>query len=201
MPLPRSSKWVSGRRPTTESGSNPKDELGMMKVPLDLVSDVALCIEALCMADGDEKYGPYNYRVSKVQAHIYLAAAQRHIMAVQSGEDFDLKTGKPHLGYARATLGIYLDAWVNGFLLDTRPLPSKAALLLNTFERTSGQSELTPGEVTERILQIVRLPQPQLLPPPTTETTHANAKAPTDPKRSRAKPKAKAKARNKGQHK
>jgi hypothetical protein len=162
MPLPRSKNWVSGLRPTTEIGSNPKDELGMLKAPLALLSEPAGILQAFCMQDGLEKYGPYNYRVAKVQALIYLEACKRHISALLEGEDFDPKTGKPHIGYALATLQIYADAWINGCLIDNRPLPGKGPQLLALLERTPGQAELTPQEIQEGIMRIVRLSQPQL---------------------------------------
>lgn len=155
MPLPRSTKWISGLRPTNEVGSNPKDELGMLKVPLGLVSPTASVLQALCMQDGSEKYGPYNYRVAKVQALIYLEACKRHLDALIDGEDFDTNTGKPHVGYALATLQIYADAWINGHLIDNRPLPGSAGELMYMFTRSPGDAELTPKEIQERILSVV----------------------------------------------
>lgn len=160
MPLPRSSKWVSGLRPTTEVGSNPKDELGILKVPLGLVSPVANTLQAVCMQDGLEKYGPYNYRVAKVQALIYLEAAKRHIDALIDGEDFDPITGKPHIGYALATLQIIADAWINGNLIDNRPVPGKTGLLHQLFQRSPGQPELTPQQIQDGILKIIATPIP-----------------------------------------
>src|ERR1044072_8955362 len=55
--LKRSSKWLSGLRPTKEAGRNPKDELGDLKVPLDLLSGPAQVLQAMCMDDGNIKYG------------------------------------------------------------------------------------------------------------------------------------------------
>lgn len=159
MPLERSKNWVSGLRPTQEEGNNPKDQLGMMKLPMGLVSPIALAIESLCMVDGDEKYGPYNYRVSKVQAWIYLQAALRHIYAVMDGQDFDQVTGKPHLGYARATLGIYIDAWMTGNLIDNRPVKGLAGELIDAFSRKPGELELTPGQITEKLLEVMVKPE------------------------------------------
>lgn len=155
MPLSKSNKWVSGLRPVTETGSNPKDELGVLKVPLGLVSPVANAVQALCMQDGAEKYGPYNYRIAKVQALIYLEAAKRHIDALLDGEDYDPLTGKPHVGYALATLQIYTDAWVNGFLIDNRPLPGKTGLIHSLFTRKPGEAEFTPTQIQSLFENIV----------------------------------------------
>jgi hypothetical protein len=141
--LNRSPGWVSGLRPTSDQGTNPKDVFGTNKVPLALISPVATAIEAMCMSEGGYKYGPFNYRVSKVQAYVYLEAAKRHIDAVLDGQDYDSQTGMPHLGYARSTCGIYLDAWMNGHLIDNRPQPGKGPSILDGFARSPNQDYFT----------------------------------------------------------
>lgn len=144
--LKRSPNWISGLRPTQELGSNPKDEHGFAKVPLALVSPIAMSVEALCMEDGGYKYGPYNYRISKVQSYVYAEAILRHTYAFLEGEDYDPATGKPHLGYARANTGILLDAWFNEKLIDNRPVPGKGAEILNAFALSPGQQVYTAEE-------------------------------------------------------
>jgi hypothetical protein len=153
--LKRSSKWLSGLRPTTEEGSNPKDELGDLKVPLDLLSGPAQVLQAMCMDDGNIKYGPYNYRVAKVQARVYLAAAKRHLLALIDGEDFDQQTGKPHIGYVLATAGIYADAWVNGFLIDNRPLPGKTGELISFYNEQADTDAKDPSQLMMGLLNII----------------------------------------------
>lgn len=128
----------------------------MLKLPLLLVSPTASALQALCMQDGAEKYGPYNYRVAKVQAFIYLEAAKRHIDALIDGEDFDQKTGKPHIGYLLATAQIYADAWINGYLIDNRPSKGSAGDIISAFSRSPGQPELTPEQIKRTILKLVR---------------------------------------------
>jgi hypothetical protein len=153
--MKRSEKYVSGLKYTGEQGTNPKDELGTLKTPLALVSPTAATIMAICMADGEEKYGPYNYRVAKVQARVYLEACLRHVFAILDGQDFDSNTGKPHIGYALSTLQIYCDAWVNGNLIDNRPVPGKAGAIMDWFARTPTDPEKTPTELEQGLLDII----------------------------------------------
>jgi Domain of unknown function (DUF5664) len=148
-------KIISGLRPTKEKGTNPKDNYGILKMPYGAVSPVAETLLALCMGHGAAKYGYFNYRVSKVQALIYLEACRRHLNALLDGEDFDLKTGYPHVGFIMATAAVYADAWVNGFLIDNRPLPGKTGALINAFERVPGDPPHTPERIKELLLSVI----------------------------------------------
>lgn len=82
------------------------------------------------MADGARKYGPYNWRTKRVTASIYIDAALRHITAWFDGEELAEDSGIPHLGHARASLAILIDALETGNLNDDRPLPGAAAALI-----------------------------------------------------------------------
>jgi hypothetical protein len=115
--------------------SNPKDALGTNRIPLDIVSAIAIAEESLAMVEGMVKYGKYNYRGVGVRASIYLGAAHRHLQKYQNGENRDPKTGVHHLGSARACLGVLLDAEAQGKLTDDRP-PSNPEMsrLLDEFE-------------------------------------------------------------------
>lgn len=114
-------------------GLNPKDLIGASKPDVSLVPMSAILHEAQAMALGARKYGPGNWREAgkPVQARTYLAAAIRHIAAVLDGEDLDSESGGHHLGHARASLGIYLDAMECGQLIDNRlpagPVPDVLA--------------------------------------------------------------------------
>lgn len=114
--------------------TNPKDLIGIKKVPLHLVPTAGLIHEAMAMRDGARKYGPFNWRDKKVIATIYIAAAQRHIMAWLDGEEFAQDSGQHHLGHAKACLGIILDAQATDSLHDDRPLPGATAALLAALE-------------------------------------------------------------------
>lgn len=110
--------------------TNPKDLLGIKKVPLGEVPAVAIAHECCAMLDGDLKYGFRNWRENDVQARIYTDAARRHISAWEEGEDYAADSGVHHLAHARACLGILLDAQENGNLIDNRgpngPFPKVA---------------------------------------------------------------------------
>lgn len=117
--------------------TNPKDLLGMKKPRLSLVPPAGLVYAALAMANGADKYGPYNWREKKVQVMIYLEAAMRHILSYQDGEENAKDSGVPHLGHALACLLIIIDALETGNLIDNRP---KAGPMADLIERyTKGQ--------------------------------------------------------------
>jgi hypothetical protein len=121
-----------------QQSTNPKDRFGRMKPDPTAIPSAAIIHEALAMMNGSEKYGPYNWREKTVSARVYLAAANRHILAWLDGEEVASDSGIHHLGHARASLGILLDAQATGNLVDDRPVPGPAPLLLEQFTRRSG---------------------------------------------------------------
>lgn len=112
---------------------NPKTVLGLQKVSLSKVPAVAVVYEALAMMDGAKKYGPYNWRTKRVTASIYIDACKRHLDAWFDGEEFAPDSGVPHLGHARACLGIIIDAQETGNLNDDRPPKGAAAAVIARF--------------------------------------------------------------------
>lgn len=145
--LKHSPNWTSGLRNADVVGVNPKDALGSAKVPLHLIPSTSLICQAICMDDGDIKYGPFNYRIEPIQAVGYLSAAKRHIEAFTDGQEYDSVTGKPHLGYALATIGIVLDAWFNGSLIDNRPVQGVGGLLIDRLSSIPGKDPRSPAEL------------------------------------------------------
>ena len=113
--------------------SNPKDAIGIKKSPLNLVPPALIIYAAEGMRDGAKKYGPFNWRESKVRASIYLAAAMRHLLAYLDGQELAEDSGVHHLAHAVAGLGILIDAKENRCLIDDRPLKGPAAKLLQQF--------------------------------------------------------------------
>lgn len=114
--LTKEKSAIDGHRPD----SNPKSALGIKKAPIHLVSPISILHEAMAMAEGGMKYGPYNYRVDKVAATVYIAAGMRHMLDWSMGED-KTKDSKLHpLAHAKACCGIILDAEANGSLIDDR---------------------------------------------------------------------------------
>lgn len=118
--------------------TNPKDLIGIKKPRLSLVPPVSILYEALAMQDGAEKYGPYNWRVKKVQASIYVDALKRHLDAWFDGEENAEDSKVPHLGHAKACLGILIDAQETGNLVDDRPPKGRMADAIKRY--TKGES-------------------------------------------------------------
>jgi len=106
----------------TEASTNPKQSIGMSKLPLHLVSPLAIAYMAVGLANGAEKYGISNYKGTEVIMSIYLAAIQRHLMAIMEGEEFDPVDGSPHWGAVLANAAIILEARAVGKLIDDRPI-------------------------------------------------------------------------------
>lgn len=144
--LERAKNWVSGLRNADKVGVNPKDQLGAAKVPMHLVPPASTILQALCMDDGNIKYGPYNVRMEPIQAIGYISAAKRHLDAYLDGQDYDPVTGKPHLGYALATIGLVIDAWLGGTLIDNRPVPGIGGQLLDALAMKPGEEPRSPAD-------------------------------------------------------
>lgn len=107
--------------PLSTESENPKDQIGLTKVPLRLIPPSSLAHLAIVMKLGAEKYGPYNWRKNRVRFTVYLEAALRHILAALDGEDLDEESGQPHTAHAMACMAIVLDAGDLGVLVDDRP--------------------------------------------------------------------------------
>lgn len=135
--------------------TNPKDAIGLTKPALRLVPPALLLHVAGAMADGAEKYGPYNWRKNAVRLTVYIEAAQRHLLALLDGEDLARDSKRHHAAHVAASMGIILDALETGHLIDDRadggcaadiidrmtPSPAPAAPV--PFERkTSGRYEV-----------------------------------------------------------
>lgn len=129
--------------------TNPKDLLGTKKVPnLSVIPPASIVYEGLAMrygayeaplADGvNHGYGPFNWREKKVRASIYIDAAMRHLMSWWDGEENASDSGAPHLGHAKACMGILADAIESGNLVDDRPKPGPAPALLERLKRGKG---------------------------------------------------------------
>lgn len=133
----------------TEKGENPKERLGRLKPDLSLIPQSVLVLEAMAMMQGAEKYGPYNWRSTKVQARTYIAAAQRHLAAWLDGEEVAEDSGIHHLAHARASLGVVMDAQLCGMMVDDRPRKGFAGNLIEAYSTRNdpavGISAKTPG--------------------------------------------------------
>lgn len=111
--------------------SNPKDEIGSTKAPLDLVPVAGNYYAAEAMLEGALKYGKFNWRVAGVRASIYYAALLSHAAKWFNGQDRDPTTLVHELGAARACIDILIDAIECQTLNDDRPPPMPGGALEN----------------------------------------------------------------------
>ena len=108
---------------TSSKPSNPKDAIGIAKVPISCVPAGVLAEVSVAMLEGALKYGRHNYRAGGVRASVYYDAALRHLMAWWEGEDLDPDTNfcLHHVTKAIAGLTILRDAMLTQTLEDDRP--------------------------------------------------------------------------------
>lgn len=122
-------------RPSTAktSSPNPKDFIGITKVPVGLFPSAGTILGAMSMKDGAVKYGPYNWREHPVKMTVYLDAMERHLLALRDGEDEASDSGVHHLGHILGCAAILADAIAVGNLIDDRPHKGAAAALFEKF--------------------------------------------------------------------
>lgn len=101
--------------------SNPKEAVGIRKVPMSTVSAPVLAEVGVAMLEGARKYGRHNYRASGVRASVYYDAALRHIMQWWEGEDIDPDSGLSHVTKAITSLIVLRDSTIQGTFNDDRP--------------------------------------------------------------------------------
>jgi hypothetical protein len=104
--------------------SNPKDSIGINKVPLHLVSGVVKAYQAIAHYLGNVKYGAWNYRSCGATASVYFSALNRHMDRWWEGEELDPIDGTPHLANALACINILIEAREGKNIIDDRP-PSR----------------------------------------------------------------------------
>ncbi len=103
------------------SDADPKGAEGEKKTPLQLIPPVFKAGVAWVLKHGNTKYGPWNWRKTKVECQTYVGAINRHLDAWQSGEDLDPESGQSHLAHVAASVAILMDAEEQGTLIDNRP--------------------------------------------------------------------------------
>ena len=113
--------------------TNPKDAVGISKVPFSTIPSGVIAELGLVMMEGARKYGRHNYRAVGVRTSVYYDAALRHLTRFWEGEDLDPDSGMPHLVHAIACCAVLRDAQMVDKCTDDRPprLPEGWQVALN----------------------------------------------------------------------
>ena len=119
--------------------TNPKDCLGVLKVPLHLVSGVVKAYQAVAHYLGNVKYGAWNYRAGGARASVYYAALGRHMDRWWEGQELDPVDGTPHLANALACINILIETQERGNLIDDRPPSTDLGPLYERVESMMGK--------------------------------------------------------------
>ena len=138
----------------TYPNNNPKEAIGSLKVPLHLVPRSAKHYLALALEDGARKYGPYNWRTSKVSLSTYTAACERHLDALWDGEDLARDSLIHHAAHVMACMAIVLDAASIGMLVDDRP-PSGAVPTLQDEYLARNSTSPAPGTADALVSELI----------------------------------------------
>lgn len=75
------------------------------KPPMDLIPSEAQLEEARVFGFGAGKYGRFNY-CEGIQYTRLIAAAERHLAAIKSGEDVDPESGFKHWAHVRCCMSM-----------------------------------------------------------------------------------------------
>lgn len=120
---------------TKYPNNNPKAAVGAKKLPIHQVPPALMIGAAEAMADGAEKYGPYNFRESQIAASVYMGAMLRHLFAWWDGEDNAEDSGVHHMKHVAACAGLILDSMACGTFDDDRPPASGAAEMIKRYTK------------------------------------------------------------------
>lgn len=127
--------------------SNPKDAVGVKKVPFSTVPSEVIAEIGLAMMEGARKYGRHNYRIAGVRASVYYDALFRHVIAWWEGEDVDPDSGLNHVVKALSTLTVLRDAMINDKLTDDRPPSLKAGWVAELNEKAAAIIDKHPDSL------------------------------------------------------
>lgn len=127
--------------------SNPKDSVGIKKVPFSTVSAPVIAEIGLAMLEGARKYKRHNYRAIGVRASVYYDACLRHLTAWWEGEDLDPDSGLSHITKALACLVVLRDAMLLDKCSDDRPPKTKQGWVQELNKKAKEIIEMYPQEL------------------------------------------------------
>jgi len=133
--------------------TNPKDAVGIKKVPFSATPSEVIAEIGLAMMEGARKYGRHNYRVTGVRASVYYDALQRHICSWWEGQDIDPDSGLNHVTKALSTLVVLRDAMINEMLTDDRPPSLNGDWVIEFNKKAAEIIEKYPNAVEAHIKQ------------------------------------------------
>lgn len=123
--LKRANRLAAGGTPVVDSKpTNPKDAIGIAKLPLHLVSPIVKAYAAIAHFLGNVKYGAWNWRAGGARVSVYISALHRHIDKYWEGEWYDKADGTPHLANALACINILIETHHRKNIVDDRPAQS-----------------------------------------------------------------------------
>jgi hypothetical protein len=119
---PREPEYAGETAPSTKD-TNPKDAVGIRKVPGHVIPQRVVAETGLALLEGARKYGSYNWREAGVRASVYYdAVVTRHLGAWWEGQDTDPDSGLSHVTKAIAGLMVLRDSMMHGNWTDDRPI-------------------------------------------------------------------------------
>lgn len=121
--------------PTVKKDTNPKEALGIKKVPTYVVPTAPYLYLGLAMLEGGRKYGAHNYRAMGAKHSVYVDGIERHLRAHLEGEDIDPDSGLPHLAKIMGCCAVLLDSIEMGNDIDDRPIRYSNGLDLSKFNK------------------------------------------------------------------
>jgi hypothetical protein len=130
---------VSNQLPPTEAypDDNPKTVHGTAKPSISAIPPSAIIHLGQAMANGERKYGLFNYRDKRVSSSVYYNAAMRHLLEWWDGEEVDAESGCHPLAHVMACCAIILDAEGLGSLNDNRGTKGRVHELIERLKTTA----------------------------------------------------------------
>ena len=123
----------------TSKPTNPKDAVGIAKVPFSVIPWGVIANVGLALMEGARKYGRHNYRAVGVRASVYFDATFRHVSAWWEGRDIDPDSGLHEIDKAIASLVVLRDSIMTGNWVDDRP---PATLVANWQKHANQHAEV-----------------------------------------------------------
>ncbi|ODS36157.1 MAG: hypothetical protein A7316_10245 [Candidatus Altiarchaeales archaeon WOR_SM1_86-2] len=121
--------------PPQGKDTNPKETLGIRKVPTHCIPTGPLLELGLAMMEGGRKYGTHNYRAMGARHSVYHDGIVRHLKAWWEGEDIDPDSGLHHLVKIMGCCAVLRDSQLMGNDIDDRPIRYPGGLNMDKYNK------------------------------------------------------------------